>query len=421
MTNSGIVQDQSLERSPNSSSVLVPQIQPNRNEQAVTGQFSYVSSTPAIVPKGSKRSIWPLILQVFFIVILSTGITAIYYGFYASDRYVSSTQIVIQSNDGQSSFGLQSLLGGGGALMGGGAGGGQGDILATYIHSTTMLEQLQGLLSLRELYSPEEADILSKLGSDASQEDFLEYYISRTSVTWDSATSLLALESQAFNPNDAKLILDTIIMLSEEKLNSMTERKQRDLVAFAKEELQRAEKRMTEARIAVTDFRQLYGEIDPVSTAVATTGLLASIQQQLTADRANLESMLYVMKEESPQIRTLQARIKSLENQRDEERGRLTGKSKNVLSDLVSKYEGLQIEVEFSRAIYASALSFLESTRARAQQEASYVVDFVPANLPDEATEPKKVIIVVTVFIVSLLALGISNLIIAAIREQAKI
>lgn len=385
-------------------------------------QFVSVASAPPVKLKRNRGSAIFLMLQVFVIVIMSTGLAVAYFGFIASDRFVSATQIVIQSNEGQSPLGLQSLMGSGAAsLMGGGSSGSQGDIVATYIHSTSIVRELQELLSLREMYGPDNVDRLSRLDPSASREDFLEYYRSRTNVQWDSQTNLLLVEVQAFTPSDAKLILDTIIMLSEEKLNSLTERKQQDLVAFAKVELVRAEQRLSSARLAVADFRQKYGEIDPVSSAESAGGLLAGINAQLAAEKAQLGSMLFVMKADSPQVRGVRARIKSLEKQAIEEKKRLTGNSGIVLSTLVSEYEGLIIEEEFARATYTSALSFLESTRARAQQESSYVVDFVTANLPDEATKPDRYIIILTVFVVSLLVLGISRLIVAAIKEQAKI
>ena len=383
-------------------------------------QVIEMGAAPSIVA-GKKKSSRAIFYQLILFVLLPTIFGIVYFGFIASNRYVSSTTMVIQSGDMNQPSLLQGMLGGGmigGAASGGGA---QGDILASYIQSTSILDQLEEMLSLQEMYRPAGVDTFSKLAADASKEDFLDFYRRHTTVEWDASTSLLSVKVEAFSPTDAKLILDTVVVLGEERLNSLKERKQRDRVAFAKEELKRAEERLQAARLAVADFRRDNGEIDPVRTAEATGGLLAQIQGQLTAERANLSTLLVSMRPDSPQVQSVKARIASLEAQAKQEKKSLAGSSGNVMSDLVSTFEELLIEEEFARATYTSALTFMETTRATAQQENSYVIDFVSANLPEESTKPERLLIIATIFVVSLLVLGIAKLIIAAIKEQAKL
>lgn len=382
-------------------------------------QVIEVGAAPSIVAS-KKKSSKVIFYQLILFVLLPTIFGIVYFGFIASNRYVSSTTMVIQSAEMNQPSLLQGMLGGG--MMGGATGGGaQGDILASYIQSTSILEQLEEMLSLREMYRPADVDVLSKLASDASKEDFLDFYRRHTTVEWDASTSLLSVEVEAFSSVDAKLILDTIVVLGEERLNSLKERKQGDRVVFAKEELQRAEERLQAARLSVADFRRDNGEINPVRSAEATGGLLAQIQGRLTAERANLSTLLVSMRPDSPQVQSVKARIASLEAQAKQEKKSLAGSSGNVMSDLVSKFEELLIEEEFARATYTSALTFMETTRATAQQENSYVIDFVSANLPEESTKPERLLIIATIFVVSLLVLGIAKLILAAIKEQAKL
>lgn len=378
---------------------------------------------PVIVQESKISTNWKALLQVFVVVIIPFCSAIVYFGFIASDRYVSNTQIVIQSAEMGTSTGIAGLLGAASALGGNSGAGSQGDILVSYIHSSDILDELERLLSLKNIFSPDFVDSLSILAYNTSSENFLEYYRNKVLVEWDPSTSLLFVEVEAFTPNDAKLILDTIIMLSEEKLNSLSDRKQKDRVAFAKEELQLAETRLSKARLTVADFRRRYGEIDPIQSAHATGSLLASIQAELAQERMELSALLYVMKPDSPGAQSIRSKIRALEKQIEMEKSRTTSSdAKNVvLSDLVTEFEGLRIEEEFSRAIYTSALSFFENTRAQAQQDSSYVVDFIPANLPQEALQPKRIQIILSVLVVSLLILGIGKLIVAAIREQARL
>ncbi len=398
-------------------------MEPQRAGQRGLAQIVEAASAPVVYEKANKSRL-SLYLQFLFILIIPTIVAVVYFGFIASDRYVSNNRIVIQSADMGAVSGVASLITGS-SLGGGGGMGSQGDILASYIHSNSILQELDNLLDLRKIYSPESVDQFSRLGDEASQEDFLEYYRKMTLVEWDPGTSLLYVEVEAFTPNDAKLILDTIIMLSEEKLNSLKERKQSDRVAFARQELKLAEERLFQARLAVADFRRKYGEIDPLKSAEAKGSLLATLNEELAAARTELTSLRFALKPESPQVQSAVARIKALEEQVSQEKAKATrqlkGDNSTALSDLVTEFEGLIIEEEFARATYTSALAFLENTRASAQQDSSYVVDFIEANLPQEATQPKRLQIIASVFVICLLVLGIGNLIVAAIKEQARL
>jgi len=381
-----------------------------------------IIGSQALPMAAEGKTNWALRFQILFVIIIPFMAAIAYFGFIASDRYVSSTQIVIQSAEMGTTSGIAGLLGAASPLGGSGS---QGDILVSYIHSANMLDRLEDLLSLRQIYSPIFADKLSILADGSSSEAFLDYYQNMVLVEWDPSTSLLGVEVEAFTSNDAKLILDTIIMLSEEKLNSLSDRKQKDRVAFAKKELDLAEMRLFEARLAVADFRRKYGEIDPLQSAKATGSLLASIQARLTEANTELSALLYVMKPTSTQVQSIRAQINALKKQIKIEKSKATDVTSNgegfVLSDLVSKYEGLIIEEEFSRTTYTSALTFFETTRAQAQQDSSYVVDFIPANLPDEAIQPRRIQIILSVLVVCLLILGIGKLIVAAVKEQARL
>lgn len=386
-----------------------------------TAMLSIVGSQTTAMEHSAKTN-WAFRLQLLVLVIIPFIAAVTYFGFIASGRYVSSTQIVIQSAEMSTTSGIAGMLNTVSPLGGTGS---QGDILVSYIHSANILGKLENLLSLKIIFSPEFVDDLSILSGDASDETFLDYYRNKVLVEWDASTSLLSIDVEAFTPNDAKLILDTIIMLSEEKLNSLSDRKQKDRVAFAKNELKLAEIRLLNARLAVADFRRKYGEIDPLQSAKATGALLASIQSRLSEAQAELSALLYVMKPTSTQVQSVRAQINALKTQIKIEKLKATDSNSGgqdvVLSDLVSQFEGLILEEEFSRTTYTSALSFFETTRAQAQQDSSYVVDFIPANLPDEALQPRRFQIILSVLVVSLLVLGIGKLIVAAIKEQARL
>jgi capsular polysaccharide transport system permease protein len=361
--------------------------------------------------------------QLFLFVLLPTLISAIYFGLIASSRYASETQAVVSAEQDAAGSILAGLVGGGiGGLLGGGGGNAsQGQVLVAFVQSTEMLQELEDKIGFSKMYMGSDIDFLSRLPEDASFEDRFEYFKRRLSVEWDGQSQIVKIRVEVFNPDNAPKILKMITALSETKLNAMSIRQHKDMVSFAEAELGRAEGRLSKARLAVEDFRRNNADIDPIASAQAVGKLVSAIQEELATARGKKAESLAFMRPNSPQVLAAEARIASLENQTKSELSGLAGPEQNTLSDRVSKYESLLIEEEFSRTAYTSAMAFFEGARAKAIQSSSYVLDFVPPFLPQHPTEPRPLRNTVVVFLACLLLLGVGNLVVISIREQARI
>jgi capsular polysaccharide transport system permease protein len=283
-----------------------------------------------------------------------------------------------------------------------------------------MLQELEEKVGFSKLYMSPDIDFFSRLPTDAPFEDRYKYFQRRVSVQWDGQSQIVKISVEAFNPDDAQRILKTIISLSEAKLNGMAVREHEDLVNFAQSELTRAEQRLSKARLDVEDFRRNNSDIDPIATAQAVGNLISSIQQELASARGKKAESMAFMKPDSPQVLAAEARITELENQTKNALSNLAGPEKGTMADRVSKYESLLIEEEFARAAYTSAMAYFETARARAIQSSSYVLDFVPPFLPQYPTEPEPFRNTLVVFVACLLLLGVGNLVVISIREQAR-
>lgn len=361
--------------------------------------------------------------QLLVFVVLPTLIFAIYFSLIASSRYSSETQAIVTKESDNAGSLLQGLLGQsgiGGMLGGGGGGASQGQVLVAFIQSTEMLQELEQKIGINEMYTRPEIDFFSRLAPDSPFEDRYEYFKHRISVEWDGQSQIVKIRAEAFTPQDALSIVKTIVALSETKLNGMAVRQNRDMLAFAESEVKRAETRLSQARVTVEQFRRNNSDIDPVATAEAVGSLVSSIQQELASARGKKAESLAFMRPNSAQVLAAEARIAELENQTKAQLSNLAGPQQDTLSDRVTKYETLMIEEEFARTAYTSAMAFVEAARAKTAQSNSYVLDFVPPFLPQDATEPKPFKNTIVVLLTCLLLLGVGNLVVISIREQAR-
>ena len=354
-------------------------------------------------------------IKAFLIsVALPTLVAAVYFGLIASDVYVSETRFAIRSSEDTAATGLLS------AVLGGSGSGGTGDdsaIVRDFILSRDMLQHLEQRLSLREHYSGEGVDAISRLPAGASEEHFLDYYRGMVEVIVE--TDITTLKTRAYTAEFSQRIGQQIVSLSEDLVNRLSDRIIEDTLKFANKEVDLAEARVRQASERVTRFRKEQRSIDPGEETSAVLGIVTGLESQLAAARAELVQAQTFMRADSAQVTSLQARVTALASQVDKERLRLASESGSDLTRLIDSYEPLVLEQELAKERYTSALTSLELARAEAQRRQRYLVAFVASELPDEAIEPERMLKVATVLVGALVIFGIGGLIVAAIKDHA--
>lgn len=361
--------------------------------------------------------------KILFIclVIVPTAIAFLYYGFWAADRYVSQSLMTVRTADSQIAMAVGGLLG---SLGGTSTGLVDGYVVESYIKSREIARKLDEAIDMRAIYMASESDIWSRLSADASFEEYYDYYLSRIEVYFDSTANVVHLDVQAYRPEDAQRIASAIVEISDDMVNRISQQSRTDALQFALDEVRLAENRLRDNRLVIYRFREEHGDLDPVRSAEAIGGIVASLEGELSRYKTELASLRSYMREDSAQIAGVKARIAAIEQQMRAERGRLTRNEDlpgTTYSDLLAEYERLLIEEEFARTAYTSAISALEVARADAGRKQAYLVAFVEPSLPDEPSKPDRLLIIVSFLLCGLLAYGLLMLIGAAIREHARI
>jgi capsular polysaccharide transport system permease protein len=378
-----------------------------------------VSGSSTIQPEKMKRRRSHardfVLAGLILLVGLPTLLGSLYFGLLASDRYVSTAKIVVKTdNSAGASSEFAAILGLGKTTSE------ETELLAEYIQSTTMALDLDRLVGLRQLWSNDDIDLLSRLANDASNEEYFDYYLSRVSVETSKGDSVVSMHVQAFNPENARLILGTIIEQSQIVLEDIFEEKRRDAITFAEGELAKAEDRLASVQTRLEEFRHDHNEIDPIGSATQVGQIAGGIETNLAQQRSQLGAMLSYMQEDNPAVFAQRALIASLERQLEFERSRLVNRETSDYSELVGSYQNLLVEQGFAEAAYTAALGFLTTTRQDLQRRHAYLINLSPPTLPDEAVLPKRLWSIATVFVLSLLTFGILVLVVGSIREHAR-
>ncbi|MFZ0242470.1 MAG: hypothetical protein WAL90_12555 [Desulfobacterales bacterium] len=345
---------------------------------------------------------------------LPTLLGLVYFAFVATDMYVSEARFSIRGAEGSGGPEWLALFGHAGSSTAADA-----YVVQEYIQSPDMLAVLEQNLSLRKHYQSRAADVVSRLESEPTREEFLEYYQRVVQVGYDPASGIFSLTVRAYSPEMARDLARAILAQSEQLVNRLAEKSLQDSLALARSEVAVAEQRVTRARESMKTFRNQRELLNPEAAAGAMLALVAQLEAEAVKTRTELAEDRTFMREDSARITGLKARLAALEGQIGAEKSRLTGNKGQVLNEVVLDYERLQVEREFAERHYVSALASLEAARVRAEGKNRYLVAFAQPTLPDESLYPRRVRATLIFFAVTLLIFGILSLMIAAIREHA--
>lgn len=354
-------------------------------------------------------------LGFMLVVALPTIIATIYFLFIATPRYVSEARFLVRSpgQDQPSTLGV--------ALQGVGLSSGSSNAFAVheYVISRDSLKDLSQIVDVRRAYGHGGIDVLSRvpwLFGRGSDTDLYKGFQNYVSVGYESSSGISTLRVQAFSPADAQRINEGLLLGGEKLLNRLNRRASEDAVMEAGQTLREAQDRLNSAQRALTDFRNREGVIDPGKTALASSQLIGELSLNLAtlnAERAQVAATAPA----SPQLPYLDGRIRALKDQIAIAEAKLTGEA-DSLAPKISAYEDLSLEKEFADRMVASATASLNSARLEARRQQLYLDRIVEPNLPDSSEEPKRWLMILTIFVSLLIIYMIGWLGVASVRES---
>lgn len=379
-----------------------------------------IETAPAAPAHGDKPSIWTRLRKrfngVFLVtVFLPTVAAVIYYGFMASDVYISESRFVVRSPQRGAPTGLSALLASAGISRS------HDDTYTVhgYILSRDALKELEKSVKLRQEYSRSDIDVFSRfpgLSWDDSFEAFFRHYTDHIAISYDTASSITTLEIRAFSPELARNVNELLLQMSERLVNNLNDRSRQDLISVAKREVEEAEQRAKNASLAISAFRSSNRVFDPAREAGMQIDTVARLREDLRLTETQIAQLRQVAPS-NPQLSTLTAQAARLRQAIEAE----TGKALNGRDSLSTKspvFERLALEQEFAVRQLATALASLEAARNDAARKQLYLERLVEPNLPDTSLEPRRIRAVLTTFVVGMILWGVISLLIAGVREH---
>lgn len=348
-------------------------------------------------------------------VLLPTLLAAVYYGLVATDRYVSSARMIVERDTSSSIPGMD--LG----ILSFGSSQNEIDawLVTRFIESPAMLDYLDETLKLREHYEDSHIDLVSRLWHSTSRQGYLDYFLAHTEVDVDKDALTIDLVVQGFDPDYSQKLAQAIASRAERFVNDVGQSLAREQVDFVKKEVDQAYARLQTASKELIKFQNEKGLFSPEAENANVSQVISSLQVELAQQRTQMKAYLGYLSSTAPDVVNLQKRISALERQIDQERAKqVRGTGDTALNDLLLAYKEREMEVDIAGDIYQGGLKSLEAAKVDASRKVKHLVMVSSPTLPDRSTEPHRIYMLVTVFVLLNLAYVIGGLIISIIKDH---
>ncbi|AOH84392.1 hypothetical protein AWL63_10865 [Sphingomonas panacis] len=354
--------------------------------------------------------------RTFILIVLAPTVLAIiYFGFIASDVYISESKFVVRSPDKPASSGLGIIL----KTAGFSNSSEESYAAETFVESRDALRILNRANLYQQAYERPYISMFDRFnptGSGGSFEELYRFYGDHVHIDHDSTSSIATLKVRAFSGADAKRINEQLLEMAEATVNRLNVRGRQDLIRFARTEVDDAKRSASSAAIALSSFRDRSGIVDPEKQATVQTQMISKLQDELITATTELDQ-LRSMAPQNPQVQSLEVKRATLERAIREQLSLVAGGRRSLASQ-TAQYQRLFLESQIADKQLASAMGSLDEALNEARRKQSYIERIVEPSQPDNALEPRRLRGILGTFVLGLIAYGILSMLLSGIREH---
>lgn len=357
--------------------------------------------------RGERLMRFVAVVGFVVLVVVPNLVAAVYFGFIASDQYVSEARFALRGGTAPKLDTLGALTGFPSLEIVQDT-----QIVINYLQSRTIVETLQAEIDIVGMFSRPEVDYFSRLDPEKPIEKVLRYWKTMVDVTVQVPSGILTVYVRAFTPRDSLAITRAVLEASERLVNDMNDRMRKDALALTEVEQQRARDRLAQARAALEQARNEEGLLSAEKALDAQNTLIVGERTNLLRLQQEYETQRHYIGEAAPQQRALKKRIEAEQEQIARLEAQLTRRPEDehetkVLSGSMTRLEYLDFERQIAEKAYASALSSHERARLASDTQLLYVNTFVRPMEAQQAKYPRRLLMIGIIVAASLAIWGV--------------
>lgn len=360
-----------------------------------------------------------ILLSFLLAVAVPTLFAAWYLWNRAEDQYVSTIAFSVRKEEASPSL---DILGGITQLTGGTTAS-DTDILYDFLRSEDIVARIDEAIDLRGRFSKAwPNDPVFALDPSEPIEKLAKYWRRQVRVLYDTSTRLITLEVAAFTREDAYEIARTTFEESSLTINRLSDIAREDATRFARNELNRAQERLTETRQALTAFRMRTQIVDPAADLEGQMEVMTKLQSQLVEAMVAQDTLRETARPNDTRVVQGQRKVDAIYAQIEAERAKFgagdLGPNGESYAQLVAEYEELATDMEFAETTYRAAQASYEAALAEGQRQSRYLAAHIAPRMAESSLLPNRPVLLFKIFGVLLLGWSILLLCYYSMRDR---
>ncbi|MEH6674308.1 MAG: capsule biosynthesis protein, partial [Sulfitobacter sp.] len=195
-----------------------------------------------------------------------------------------------------------------------------------------------------------------------------------------------------------------------------------DTTKHAGEGLDLAAQRLEHTRRDLSDFRNKNQIVSPDSPLQIQTGLLSSLEAEMTETLISLDMLSQTSTNTDPRLKQAERRRQIIADRISQEREKLNygqnAQRPAGFAELFGQFESLKVDLGFSEQAYLAARASYDAAVAEARRKSKYLAAHIPPTLSETAALPNRPFLLGMTFITSFTLWALIMMIVYSLRDR---
>ncbi|KQW54772.1 hypothetical protein [Ensifer sp. Root127] len=294
-------------------------------------------------------------------------------------------------------------------------------VLLNYLASPAIIQDLRAELDMHTVYGRGDIDVFSRLATDATRDEILEYWKKRSAAHVSPKSGIVELKITAFTPEDAHNLAELVLKLAERRVNQLSSGMWGGLLATTQRDVDNATNEVSDLRGRLRDTQNQTGVFDIELSAETIISVLTNVEASIAEVKSRRLALSQTVGPGSPQLSDLDRRLMGLEEQARELRSRTAGASRDGgenLADFSSVFDKLKLDLQMAESKLKLAIEDLEKVKLVSTLQLVYVDSFTEPTLPDNSSYPNVPVAIFLKLLMFAAVCGVSSGAVLVLRKK---
>ncbi|MDR0444897.1 MAG: hypothetical protein LBG98_01230 [Puniceicoccales bacterium] len=303
-------------------------------------------------------------------------------------------------------------------FLGIGGGSNERDVLNAFFLSQEAWECVEQKLDLSHYFRQNSRDWLLGIRPWSHREDLWRFYQHSIDLDTSRDGSVFQLKFQTFDPEKAHAVVTELLRAAEIFVNEVEHKTLSERIASIERELITVSQSIHTAQQNLIAFQSQHGLLDPKISAEAELKAISHIEGEKMRAKIQLRELQAYLSPQAPQIKEVEQRIASMEEQICEESAKLVGADSKELNVLTLEYIDLKTHLDFLEQERMVLFKLAEETRIQINQKQKIFIEISRATLPIEPIGPRRIRNIINITLLAVLIYAAGRVIRGIINEH---